>query len=130
MMTATAMHAARRCVREAVEQGEGRGGDWTAWHALAEGKQPDAKVEATYDRLIDAPICCMVVETELEPSDAPGPPAFRVKIEPDIHWSMVGVTVELSDGRSASLWGIESDAGSYFEEVVHDLVHQALTEKT
>lgn len=42
-------------------------------------------------------------------------------------WHYVGVVVELLDlngkptGRDASLWGIESDAGDYFEEVAREI---------
>lgn len=48
-------------------------------------------------------------------------------------WQYVGVIVTERrtdadgyeyDGPSASLWGIESDAGEYFEEVIKELVHE------
>jgi hypothetical protein len=47
-------------------------------------------------------------------------------------WSMLGVVLTISrDGVSlgeASLWSIESDSGSYFNEVVRDLLHDAQAE--
>lgn len=47
-------------------------------------------------------------------------------------WSMLGVVLTISrDGVTlgdASLWGIESDSGSYFNEVVRDLLHDVQAE--
>lgn len=49
------------------------------------------------------------------------------------HWCYVGVVVELCDdegetvgGYSASLWGIESDAGDYLEEVARELADEVI----
>jgi hypothetical protein len=47
-------------------------------------------------------------------------------------WNMVGVVVTVSrEGvklGEASMWGIESDSGTYFNEAVGDLLHDALPE--
>jgi hypothetical protein len=47
-------------------------------------------------------------------------------------WNMVGVKLTISrDGVTlgdASLWSIESDSGSYFNEVVQDLLHDVQAE--
>lgn len=39
-------------------------------------------------------------------------------------WSYVGIIVTADDGRSASLWGIESDAGEYLVEVANELIDE------
>lgn len=47
-------------------------------------------------------------------------------------WHWCGVVVTLTEGDndiSASLWGIESDASDYFEEVIEDLMYQCLCDK-
>lgn len=47
-------------------------------------------------------------------------------------WSYVGVVLSISragvvlDDHAASLWGIESDAGEYLQEVAEELVDEAL----
>jgi hypothetical protein len=44
-------------------------------------------------------------------------------------WHWCGVVVTLNTGgteHEASLWGIESDADDYIEEVISDLMHQCL----
>lgn len=55
------------------------------------------------------------------------------------HWTYVGVVVEVRGApcphcgerktRGASLWGIESDAGDYFADVLNDLVSEIIAEE-
>lgn len=55
-------------------------------------------------------------------------------------WHYVGVVVERRSApcphcgerktTNASLWGIESDAGEYFEEVINELIHELAPEVT
>lgn len=44
-------------------------------------------------------------------------------------WHWIGVIVTREDtGEERSLWGIEDDAGSYLDEVAHDLAEELLRE--
>jgi len=56
----------------------------------------------------------------------------RMKAWCDNEWHWCGVVLSVSragiclDDHAASLWGIESDAGDYFEEVFDELIDDAL----
>lgn len=50
-------------------------------------------------------------------------------------WNYIGVVVELADddgnpviGHGASLWGIESDADDYLEQVAHELADEVIAD--